>query len=64
MTTTGPGDFPLIARFEKRFNLLQPSHRDGFFMDFVLNMVQTYSAARRVMDFGRGEGVGTDPELF
>lgn len=67
MTSTQPrfpGDSPLAAQFERSYNLLHPSHRDGFFMDLVLDMVKTYPKPRRIVDIGCGEGVGTDPALF
>ena len=59
-----PGDSPLVRQFESSYNLLHPSHRDGFFMDLVLDTVRTYPRPRRILDIGCGEGVGTDPALF
>jgi SAM-dependent methyltransferase len=64
LASAKPGDSPMVGQYERSYNLLPPTHRDGFFMELVVDVAHTYPRPRRVLDIGCGHGVGTDEALF
>jgi SAM-dependent methyltransferase len=57
-------DSPLFAQFEKSYNLLHPSERDGFFVDLVQDVILSQRGLRCVVDIGCGRGIGTSADMF